>query len=218
MLRIQICATAPRNRSSECFRKNACEMANSTLRAADDTFGPFVEPIARTSFDFTLLFEQSIFSIGPSALLLLVAPFRILCLSRSPRRVARSPLAIGKLVSGNNFGQGGQADYGITATSGYLDHFACSKFCTMDDTSSPTDSGVHCCSNFVVRGHCGTGLFIIYGTRVFDPTKSDYKRISALYPTFGLCSSEDFMATRQLCRCGCGLFNHKRRQSCGSDC
>jgi ATP-binding cassette, subfamily C (CFTR/MRP), member 1 len=80
-------------------------MANSTLRAADDTFGPFVESISRTSFDFTRLFEESVFSIGPSALLLLVAPFRILHLSKAPRRVARSPLAIGKLVSTTSFGQ-----------------------------------------------------------------------------------------------------------------
>ncbi len=74
-------------------------MSNLTFRAADNTFGPFVEPISTTYFDFTRLFEESIFSIGPSALLLLAVPPRIWYLSRIPRKVSRSPLALGKLVS-----------------------------------------------------------------------------------------------------------------------
>ncbi|OJJ46205.1 hypothetical protein ASPZODRAFT_152404 [Penicilliopsis zonata CBS 506.65] len=52
--------------------------ANRTcLPGADDRFGPQVNDGCRGDFDFTLLFEQSILTIGPSALLLLVFPIRI---------------------------------------------------------------------------------------------------------------------------------------------
>ncbi|RAL17389.1 P-loop containing nucleoside triphosphate hydrolase protein [Aspergillus homomorphus CBS 101889] len=50
-------------------------MAGSCSPAADDSFGPVIA--CPTIFDFTLLFEQSILSIGPSALLLLLVPWRI---------------------------------------------------------------------------------------------------------------------------------------------
>lgn len=73
-------------------------MANSTVTAADDRFGPFVEPLSREQFDFTLLFEQSIFTIGPSALLLLAAPVRLFRLSRARRVVRPSVLVNVKLV------------------------------------------------------------------------------------------------------------------------
>ncbi|RDA91871.1 hypothetical protein CP533_0366 [Ophiocordyceps camponoti-saundersi (nom. inval.)] len=44
---------------------------------ADASFGPQLPG----SFDFTLFFEQAVFSIGPSALLLLASPFHILALA-----------------------------------------------------------------------------------------------------------------------------------------
>ncbi|KAI2895843.1 hypothetical protein CBS63078_8455 [Aspergillus niger] len=50
-------------------------MAGSCSSAADDSFGPVVACPA--TFDFTLLFEQSILSIGPSAIFLLLVPWRI---------------------------------------------------------------------------------------------------------------------------------------------
>ncbi|GLA66320.1 hypothetical protein AtubIFM54640_008526 [Aspergillus tubingensis] len=50
-------------------------MAGSCSPAADDSFGPVVACPA--TFDFTLLFEQSILSIGPSAIFLLLVPWRI---------------------------------------------------------------------------------------------------------------------------------------------
>ena len=150
-------------------------MANSTWRAADDTFGPFVESISRTSFDFTRLFEESIFSIGPSVLLLLVAPFRILYLSKAPRRVARSRLAISKLVSTNRFGPGRrQADRGTTATSSYFIRFTGRSPCTMDYAINATHSCVRCCCSFVVCSYCGLNLSIIYGALAFDPTELHY--------------------------------------------
>ncbi|MCJ1309562.1 hypothetical protein MMC25_003222 [Agyrium rufum] len=48
----------------------------------DNIFGPVVHE-CRSSFDFTLLFEQSILSIAPSAILLLIAPPRLFQLLRS---------------------------------------------------------------------------------------------------------------------------------------
>jgi len=50
-------------------------------------------------FDFSLLFEQSILSIGPSAILLLVAPLRILQLSQSSYKVRKHPSKWSKIVS-----------------------------------------------------------------------------------------------------------------------
>ncbi|PYH68010.1 uncharacterized protein BO88DRAFT_405908 [Aspergillus vadensis CBS 113365] len=50
-------------------------MAGSCSPAADNSFGPVVACPA--TFDFTLLFEQSILSIGPSAIFLLLVPWRI---------------------------------------------------------------------------------------------------------------------------------------------
>jgi ATP-binding cassette subfamily C (CFTR/MRP) protein 1 len=50
---------------------------------ADNVFGPVVAPPYRRGFDFTLLFEQSILSIGPSCIFLLVVPSRLFWLYRS---------------------------------------------------------------------------------------------------------------------------------------
>ena len=51
---------------------------------ADAAFGPQL----KGSFDFTLAFEQSIFSIAPSALLLVVVPIRLALLARKGTRAA----------------------------------------------------------------------------------------------------------------------------------
>lgn len=51
---------------------------SSTMVCDDNVFGPTVAYGCRASFDFTLLFEQSILSIGPSVILLVLAPPRIL--------------------------------------------------------------------------------------------------------------------------------------------
>jgi len=48
--------------------------------------------------DFTPLFEDTILSILPSAILLILLPFRILALRRRPRKVAKSSLHGNKLV------------------------------------------------------------------------------------------------------------------------
>lgn len=76
-------------------------MANSTTRTfaeADQQFGPFVEPLSSDQFDFTLLFEQSIFSIAPAAALIVLSIPRIVFLYKTKPRVRRSVLLTVKLV------------------------------------------------------------------------------------------------------------------------
>jgi ATP-binding cassette subfamily C (CFTR/MRP) protein 1 len=64
----------------------------------DDTFGPWAGPDCRSGFDFTLLFEESVLTILPLALLIFIAPFRILYLSKRQDRLRRSKLLFTKLV------------------------------------------------------------------------------------------------------------------------
>jgi hypothetical protein len=56
-------------------------MANNTTLyncfVADNAFGPSINSACRSGFDFTLTFEQSVLSILPSALLLLLTPLRL---------------------------------------------------------------------------------------------------------------------------------------------
>lgn len=56
---------------------NASEKWDLCPQAADRHFGPSIDARCRGGFDFTLTFEQSILSIAPSALLLLIVPFRL---------------------------------------------------------------------------------------------------------------------------------------------
>ena len=63
----------------------------------DNVFGPQVNGDSDT-FDFTLLFEQSILTIGPSALLLLVFPLRIAHLYQKDIKVRPGLLLVLKLV------------------------------------------------------------------------------------------------------------------------
>lgn len=72
-------------------------MAGYCHNSADNAFGPFVHGCHGA--DFTLLFEQSILSIGPSALLLCVAPLRALKLRQKPIKVLRRHGLLSKLVS-----------------------------------------------------------------------------------------------------------------------
>jgi hypothetical protein len=74
-------------------------MANTTVAAADRLFGPFVEPIPHSYFDFTKLFEDSIFGIGPSGLLIIAASLRSAYLARAARQVHAGRAIIVKLVS-----------------------------------------------------------------------------------------------------------------------
>jgi ATP-binding cassette subfamily C (CFTR/MRP) protein 1 len=78
-------------------------MASGSAKACalvDDTFGPWAGPDCRSGFDFTLLFEEFIFSILPTACLLSIAPFRIFYLCRKQNKLRRSRLLFTKLVRG----------------------------------------------------------------------------------------------------------------------
>jgi hypothetical protein len=73
--------------------------SNSTcLPANDDLFGPAVEA-CRDNFDFTLVFEQAILSIGPSTILLLLTPFRISQLVGCSIKTVHTPFLAAKAVS-----------------------------------------------------------------------------------------------------------------------
>jgi hypothetical protein len=72
---------------------------NSTTYAGDNSFGPFLELPGRATFDFTLIFEETILSIAPSALFLVLIPPRILHLWKTPRKVTGSYLQTAKIVS-----------------------------------------------------------------------------------------------------------------------
>ncbi|KAK2590420.1 hypothetical protein QQS21_011893 [Conoideocrella luteorostrata] len=65
---------------------------------ADEAFGPAIEG-CRSGFDFTLVFEQSIFVILPASLLLLGAPFRLVYLGKSPVIINGSVLRNAKLLT-----------------------------------------------------------------------------------------------------------------------
>ena len=71
----------------------------ASCKQVDDTFGPHAKS-CRGGFDFTLLFEESILSILPLGLLLLVVPFRISYLFRRTIKVDPSSWLAAKLVRG----------------------------------------------------------------------------------------------------------------------
>jgi hypothetical protein len=66
---------------------------------ADAAFGPVVDAACRDGFDFTLVFEQSVFVLLPAAMLVLMAPLRLLQLRKSPIKVADQASRMIKLVS-----------------------------------------------------------------------------------------------------------------------
>lgn len=72
--------------------------SSSCTRDADGAFGPAVVG-CRGNFDFTITFEQYFFSLTPSVLLLLIAPWRLRILSRMRQKVNGNRLRSAKLVS-----------------------------------------------------------------------------------------------------------------------
>lgn len=71
-------------------------MAVLTNVTEDNSFGPQL----KGTFDFTLLFEQSIFTILPASILLSASPFIVTRLFRKPARVRSGVLLWAKLVRG----------------------------------------------------------------------------------------------------------------------
>ena len=81
----------------------ASNTINSSVTVDDNSFGPFIALPGKVRFDFTLLFEETILSILPSALFLLLVPPRILSLWRTPRKVTGSYLQTIKIVGFPHF-------------------------------------------------------------------------------------------------------------------
>ncbi|PGH27295.1 hypothetical protein AJ80_01005 [Polytolypa hystricis UAMH7299] len=80
-------------------QKNSMSPNSNFLGKTDDnTFGPQVAAHV-SAFDFTLLFEQSILSIGPSALFLIISLVCILRSCRQKPKARKGRLLIAKLVT-----------------------------------------------------------------------------------------------------------------------
>lgn len=75
----------------------------TTIAECEGSFGP-AATICSNRFDFTLLFEQSILNIGPSAVLLLALPFRLQQLLHQRRKVLRHPSNVAKIATCIVFG------------------------------------------------------------------------------------------------------------------
>lgn len=72
---------------------------SNSLCQNDNTFGPFVQG-CRDEFDFTLLFEETVFSIVPSACFLTLSAYRIWRMQGKPTSVGGNLiLRCSKLVS-----------------------------------------------------------------------------------------------------------------------
>jgi len=84
----QLQATLP-GQSLESFNCQTASLWHQTTQSVHARFkqtirsGPIVALPCRQGFDFTLLFEQSILSIGPSCVFLLILPLRLFSLYRS---------------------------------------------------------------------------------------------------------------------------------------
>lgn len=65
---------------------------------SDSQFGPRIDIDCRP-FDFTLVFEDAVFHVLPSAVFLLLIPYRLYSLGRTPVKLATYRLALWKLVS-----------------------------------------------------------------------------------------------------------------------
>lgn len=72
---------------------------------SDNNFGPRVNTLCRP-FDFTLLFEDALFTILPASFFLIAVAARLMVLFRAPVKVTSYRLATWKLVCRSNIGLG----------------------------------------------------------------------------------------------------------------
>lgn len=80
--------------------------------ADDGSFGPAVRA-CRANFDFTLMFELTIFLILPTSIFILLSAFRILELARRPKSVGGRWFQIVKLVCCASFAVMYTSDNGV---------------------------------------------------------------------------------------------------------
>ncbi|EED17878.1 ATP-dependent bile acid permease, putative [Talaromyces stipitatus ATCC 10500] len=76
--------------------RSKCHMPSNSSPGVDNVFGPAVGTGYRDGFDFTLLFEQSILSIPPATILLIIPPLRIRYLLRKNFRTRYNAVRITK--------------------------------------------------------------------------------------------------------------------------
>jgi hypothetical protein len=72
------------------------ELSAIQCHGVDDSFGPTA---SKCRFDFTLLFEESILFLGPSALFLILAGWRFWQLQKEQMKVRQAKLRVLKIVS-----------------------------------------------------------------------------------------------------------------------
>ncbi|KXH55487.1 hypothetical protein CSAL01_13474 [Colletotrichum salicis] len=75
----------------------------TSIADCEGSFGP-AATVCSNRFDFTLLFEQAILNIGPSAILLLALPLQLQQLLRQRRKVLRHPSNAAKIATCIVFG------------------------------------------------------------------------------------------------------------------
>ncbi|KAE8393320.1 multidrug resistance-associated protein [Aspergillus alliaceus] len=71
---------------------------STTDLCGDGSFGPFVTTLCRGGFDFTVLYEASIFTIAPAGCFLLLTPFRLFQLFSQSPKVLSSAIRVVTLV------------------------------------------------------------------------------------------------------------------------
>ncbi|KAI0814150.1 ABC transporter [Xylaria sp. FL0064] len=65
---------------------------------ADSSFGPAINSSCRGGFDFTLLFEESILSLSPAALFIIVSSWRVVYLVKSRTKASSNPARFQKFT------------------------------------------------------------------------------------------------------------------------
>lgn len=80
------------------YPSDANIMHTACLPNADNEIGPVLSRACQRGFDFTLLFEQAVLSIGPSALLLLLVPFRLWALYGQEKKTTPNYTRASKIV------------------------------------------------------------------------------------------------------------------------
>jgi hypothetical protein len=185
----------------------------------DDTFGPTVRNLScRDGFDFTLLFEESIFTILPAALLLCALPLRFHSIYRRVDMVRWSRLRLMKLVSQLSSVQvvvASQADLKYPT-----DHHCCIMF-TQTGFDGFVDALLVCCitvSRDNRRSSAGFGCygryrgFVASRTLEIAATLDCDQHFSFLHHHLGPCKSTNGVAAAGLIRFSCRIRRCTGRQ------
>ena len=183
----------------------------ASCKQVDNTFGPYAGH-CRGGFDFTLLFQDSILSILPLALLLLVAPFRISYLFRRTIKVDPSSWLASKLVSGPH----STLSYPSYHVELFLKLDLCigslcnlwsataRSCCVVGKADDRQDTGISGQCDHCLRGCARVGNLIFRGARAIYPAIINNTVLLIFDPSAGCRSSQDTVAAiLQQCRRYC---------------